>query len=113
VKLLVLLSLVWPILMLARLAWRRLHLATTSRAESLVLAPPPPEVHAALARFALSADFVVDAPPPLDTKSLLAAPRPAAPPTIDFSLIGVAVDRDVADQATWRAAQRALASRRS
>lgn len=109
-KLLLVVSLLWPLFLVALLA-RRLRRPPT--APTLVVSLPTREIQAQLARFALSADLVVDAPPPLDAASLLVALRPTTPPAVDVSLLGVVDDRSAADHALWRAAQRALASRRS
>lgn len=106
---LVVLSLLLPLFVVARSARR---LRRPRAAPALAVSPPTPEIQAQLARFALSADLVIDALPPLDARSLLADRPPAAPPAIDVSLLGVAEDRSDAEHALWRAAQRALASRR-
>ena len=104
-KLLVVLSLLWPALMVALFAR---HLRRPRAAPALGAAPPKRQVQA---QPALSTDTVIDALPPLDVRALLAEARPAAPPTVDVSLLGVIEDRSAADHALWRSAQRALAAR--
>jgi hypothetical protein len=108
VKLLVVLSLLWPLLVVARLLWhqRRPRAARSTAFSAGVMSPQ-------LARFALSPDLVIDALPPLDARSLLVDLRSAPPPAIDVSLLGVVDDQSEATHALWRASQRALASRRA
>jgi hypothetical protein len=110
VKLLLALALLWPLFLVARLAWR---LRRPRAALAVAASPPTREIQAQLARSALSTDVVIDALPPLDPVRLLADLRPIAPPAVDVSLLGVVDDRSAAEHALWRAAQRALASRRS
>ncbi|MFT3767156.1 MAG: hypothetical protein QM820_16790 [Minicystis sp.] len=106
---LVIASLIVPVLLIARAVWvwarRALRPATPT------LGQPSAETWAQLARSSPSADMIIDGPPPLDAAPLLEGQRQLAPPAVDFALVGVTEDRDEANTAIWRLAQRALAQR--
>ena len=103
-------SMILPALVAGHLLWTAWRGPTTGSPASPLGAAP--EAEPELGAVAPSASLIAEAPPPIDATPLLQDLRPMAPPSVDFTLLGVDEDRDAADEALWRAVQRALADRR-